>query len=83
MDDIKCEIKKQAECTSKDLISYYEGKKFVSSDFIGSPYSAIVDLNQIQVIDNFVSIGAWYDNEMGYSNRVLDLVQHMIEMDEK
>lgn len=77
------EIKKQAECSTKGLISYYGGTRFVSSDFIGSPYSAIVDFSQIKVIDKFVTIGAWYDNEMGYSNRVLDLVKHMMEVDEK
>lgn len=78
---VKCEIKKQAECSYKDLISCYEGEKFVSSDFLGSQSSAIVDLNQIQVIDKFVTISAWYDNEMGYSSRVLDLIKHMIDVD--
>jgi len=68
----------------KGIIDFYsDNEKFVSSDFIGSPYSAMVDFNQIQVIGKFVTIGAWYDNEMGYSNRVLDLVKHMIMEDEK
>jgi len=77
------EIKKQSICSAKDVIAYYEDEKYVSSDFLGSQFSAIVDLNQIKVIDKFITISAWYDNEIGYSKRVLDLVQHMIQVDEK
>lgn len=67
----------------RDLVTYFEDQKFVSSDFLGSTYSAVVDFNQTQVIDNkFISIGAWYDNEIGYSHRVLDLVEHMMLEDE-
>lgn len=78
---VKDEIKTQVEHTGSNLIAYYDGEKFVSSDFIGAPHSAIVDFSQIQVIDKLVAVGAWYDNEMGYSNRVLDLAKHMMEVD--
>ena len=46
----------------------------VSSDIIGSSYSAIVDLSLTQVIDNMVKIIAWYDNEYGYANRLVEEV---------
>lgn len=49
----------------------------VSSDFIGSPYSSIVDLSMTKVVDgDFVKIIAWYDNEWGYSNRLVEMVVH-------
>jgi glyceraldehyde 3-phosphate dehydrogenase len=46
----------------------------VSSDIIGSPYSAIVDLSLTQVIGNMVKVIAWYDNEYGYANRLVEEV---------
>lgn len=80
---IKCEIRTQAESSANGLISFYENERHVSSDFIGSSHSAIVDFSQIKVVRKFVTIGAWYDNEMGYSHRVLDLVKHMMEVDNR
>lgn len=47
----------------------------VSSDVIGNPYSSIYDSGLTMAYDNFVKIISWYDNEWGYSNRVVDLVQ--------
>lgn len=50
----------------------------VSSDVIGNPYSAIVDLSLTQVVDkNLIKIVAWYDNEWGYSNRLIELIIQM------
>ena len=46
----------------------------VSSDIIGSPYSAIVDFSLTQVIGNMVKVIAWYDNEYGYANRLIEEV---------
>ena len=46
----------------------------VSSDFIGNPYSAVVDLSLTKVVDgDLVKIIAWYDNEWGYSNRLVEM----------
>jgi glyceraldehyde 3-phosphate dehydrogenase len=50
----------------------------VSKDFTGHPASAIVDADSTAVVgDNMVRVIAWYDNEWGYSNRLLDLVRHI------
>jgi len=63
----------------KDVIQVtYE--PIVSSDIIGNPYSAVVDLSMTKVIDkNLVKIFAWYDNEWGYSNRLIDMAIMMSE----
>ena len=45
----------------------------VSSDFLGYPVSCVVDLAQTRVQDNLVKVLAWYDNEWGFSNRMLDV----------
>lgn len=53
----------------------YEKTPLVSSDYIGSPFSCTFDPNYTQVINgNFVKVFGWYDNEWGYSNRLVDLV---------
>ncbi|WOE32591.1 MULTISPECIES: type I glyceraldehyde-3-phosphate dehydrogenase [unclassified Acinetobacter] len=49
----------------------------VSSDFNHSPYSLIVDLNQTMVVGHQAKVFAWYDNEWGYANRLLDLCQSL------
>lgn len=60
--------------------SYYEGiigvteEELVSSDFIGDPRSCVVDLPLLDVVDgNLIKVVAWYDNEWGYSNRLVEL----------
>jgi len=56
----------------------YQNKDIVSSDFISSPLSSIFDEKAgIALTDDFVKLVTWYDNECGYSNRVLDLIKHM------
>ena len=59
---------------------YYEGildvtdEELVSSDFIGDPHSCIVDLPLLDVVGgNLIKVVAWYDNEWGYSNRLVEL----------
>ena len=52
--------------------------KRVSADFIGSPISAIVAGDLTQVVDNnMVKVMAWYDNEWGYSCRLIDMAAHI------
>jgi len=56
----------------------YENTDIVSSDFISDPRSSIFDEKAgIALSDDFVKLVSWYDNECGYSNRVLDLIKHM------
>lgn len=69
---------KQASDRSMKGILSYETVKLVSSDYIGSPYSCIFDANYTKVINgNFVKIFGWYDNEWGYSTRLVDLVEKL------
>jgi glyceraldehyde 3-phosphate dehydrogenase len=73
-----CEaVKANSEGSMKGVLGYTEDM-VVSSDFVSSPLSSIFDANAgIALTDNFVKVVSWYDNECGYSNRVLDLITHM------
>ena len=56
----------------------YQNKDIVSSDFISDTHSSIFDEKAgIALTDDFVKLVSWYDNEAGYSQRVLDLIKHM------
>ena len=55
-----------------------ESEPLVSSDFIQNKHSSIVDLNQTMVIGDLVKIISWYDNEWGYSERLIDLASYMM-----
>ena len=53
----------------------------VSSDFIGNPHSSIVDLEMTRVVDgDLVKVLAWYDNEWGYSNRLVEMAEHVAKL---
>ena len=65
-------FKEASENELKGILGYTE-EPLVSSDFIGDPRSSIVDGLSTMVIDNMVKVVSWYDNEWGYSERVLDL----------
>ncbi|KAJ6318864.1 hypothetical protein OIU76_014256 [Salix suchowensis] len=76
-EDIKSAIKEESETNLKGILGYIEDD-VVSSDFIGDSRSSIFDAKAgIALNDNFVKIVAWYDNEWGYSSRVIDLIAHM------
>lgn len=69
---------KQASQTSMKGILGYEDKVLVSSDYIGSPYSCIFDANYTKVINgNLIKAFGWYDNEWGYSTRLVDIVEKL------
>ncbi|MDR1500585.1 MAG: type I glyceraldehyde-3-phosphate dehydrogenase [Tannerellaceae bacterium] len=76
-DDIKAAMKAASENELKGILGYTEDE-VVSSDFIGDPRTSIFDAKAgIALTDKFVKIVAWYDNEWGYSNKVLELIAHM------
>jgi len=76
-DKIKAVVKAASEGKMKGVLGYTEDA-VVSTDFIGDTHSSIFDAAAgISLTDNFVKLISWYDNEVGYSNRVLDLIQHM------
>ncbi len=71
-------MKAAAEGPMKGILAYTD-EMVVSSDFIGSTYSAIFDKDAgIALNDTFYKIVAWYDNEMGYANRVVDLLTYIM-----
>lgn len=76
-DDVKEAIKAASEGDMKGILGYTEDD-VVSTDFISDPRSSIFDAKAgIALSDNFLKVVSWYDNEAGYSNRVLDLIKHM------
>jgi len=81
-DDIKAAMKKASEEGSlKGYLGYTEDD-VVSTDFVGDNHSSIFDAKAgIQLSPTFVKLVSWYDNEFGYSNRVIDLVKHMQKID--
>jgi len=60
----------------KNILTTIE-EPVVSSDIIGDPHSAIIDLSFTQVAGNLVKVFAWYDNEYGYSNRLVEMVEQL------
>jgi glyceraldehyde 3-phosphate dehydrogenase len=79
VEEINATLKKASETSLKDILGYTE-LPLVSIDFKGNPLSGIVDALSTQVIEkNLIKVYSWYDNEWGYSNRVVDLVKFMGE----
>jgi glyceraldehyde 3-phosphate dehydrogenase len=75
-DEIKSAMKKASEGELKGILGYTEDK-VVSSDFITDPRTSIFDADAgIQLNSNFVKVVAWYDNEWGYSNKILDMIAY-------
>ncbi|KAF1804835.1 glyceraldehyde-3-phosphate dehydrogenase 1 [Mucor lusitanicus] len=80
-DEIKQAIKKASETTMKGVLGY-TSDAVVSSDFVGEVCSSVFDAAAgIQLTPTFVKLIAWYDNEYGYSNRVVDLLVHAAKVD--
>lgn len=77
VDDINAALKAKAEGSLKGILAYNE-EPLVSKDYNGTTVSSTVDaLSTMVVEDNFVKVISWYDNEFGYSNRVVDLVNYI------
>ncbi len=76
-DEVREAIRKAAEGPMRGILQYSE-EPLVSTDIIGNPHSGIFDADSTQVLGkNMVKVLAWYDNEWGYSNRVVDLIERM------
>jgi glyceraldehyde 3-phosphate dehydrogenase len=82
-DEIKAAMKKASENELKGILGYTEDA-VVSSDFIHDSRTSIFDAKAgISLNSNFVKLVSWYDNEWGYSNKVVDLIMHMASVDAK
>ena len=78
--DICAAMKKASEGELKGILGYTE-EDVVSSDFLGCPLTSIFDAKAgIALTDTFVKVVSWYDNEIGYSNKVLNLIAHMAQV---
>ena len=76
-EDIKAVMKKASMTTLKNIVGYTE-EPVVSTDFIGEVCTSVFDASAgIMLNPNFVKLVSWYDNEWGYSCKVLDLIEHM------
>ena len=76
VDELRNAFKTLANDKLKGVLSYTEDP-IVSVDIIGNPNSCIIDGLLITVIGNLVRVVGWYDNEVGYSNRLVDLILKM------
>jgi glyceraldehyde 3-phosphate dehydrogenase len=72
VDEIKAAYKEAADGPLKGILLYTEDE-IVSSDIVTDPHSSIFDAGLVRVIDNTVKLSSWYDNEWGYSNRLVEL----------
>lgn len=80
-EDICNAVKEASEGEMKGILGYTEDA-VVSSDFYSDPRTSIFDAKAgIMLNENFVKLVSWYDNEWGYSNKVLLLIKHMVEVD--
>ena len=83
MDEINAALKEASETYMKGILGYTD-EAVVSSDFYSDPRTSIYDATAgIGLNSNFFKLVSWYDNEWGYSNKVLNLIQHMVEVDNK
>jgi glyceraldehyde 3-phosphate dehydrogenase len=78
VEEVNALFKEKADSGDMTGILSYTEDPIVSSDIVESPYSSIFDAGMTMVIGNLVKVGAWYDNEWGYSNRVVDLAQKVL-----
>ena len=82
-EEICASMKAASEGELKGVLGYTD-EAVVSSDFLGDTRTSIFDADAgIALTDTFVKVVSWYDNEIGYSNKVLELVKHMYSVDHK
>lgn len=76
VEDVQKAFKEASQGKLKGILEYVD-EPLVSSDFKGNPHSAIYDALETYVRGNLVKVLAWYDNEYGYANRVVDLIHYI------
>ncbi|HEY1435412.1 MAG TPA: type I glyceraldehyde-3-phosphate dehydrogenase [Thermoanaerobaculia bacterium] len=76
VEEVNAAVRAAAEGPLARIVEYSE-VPLVSSDIIGNPHSSIFDALSTQASDGYLKVLAWYDNEWGYSNRVVDLVERL------
>ncbi|MFT5279408.1 MAG: glyceraldehyde 3-phosphate dehydrogenase, partial [Bacteroidia bacterium] len=76
VDEVNALFKEQAAGPLKGILEYTEDP-IVSCDIIGNPHSCVFDAGLTSVIGKMVKVVGWYDNEVGYSNRLADLVERL------
>ena len=82
-DEIVAAVKEAADGELKGVLAYTD-EMVVSSDFIHDPHTSIFDINAgIALTEDFVKLVSWYDNEWGYSNKVVDLIAYAYDVDNK
>ena len=76
VDEVNAALKTAADGPMKGIMEYTEDP-IVSVDIVGNPHSNILDAGMTSAMGNMVKLFGWYDNEMGYSSRVADLVERI------
>jgi glyceraldehyde 3-phosphate dehydrogenase len=79
VEEINAAYKKAADGPLKGILMYTD-EPLVSSDIVTDPHSSIYDSGLTKVIGNTVKLASWYDNEWGYSNRLVDLTEYVAEL---
>lgn len=78
VDEVKAAYKEAAEGELKGILKYTEDE-IVSSDIVSDPHSSIFDAGLLRILGDQVKLSSWYDNEWGYSNRLVDLTEYVAE----
>ena len=78
VDEVKAAYKAAADGPLKGILKYTEDE-IVSSDIVSDPYSCIFDAGLLRVLGDQVKLSGWYDNEWGYSNRLVDLTEYVAD----
>ncbi|QFQ02389.1 Glyceraldehyde-3-phosphate dehydrogenase [Corynebacterium urogenitale] len=79
VEEVNAALKKAAEGPLKGVLKYSDDEPLVSTDIVTDPHSSIFDSGLTKVIDNQVKVVSWYDNEWGYSCRLVDLTTYVGE----
>jgi len=77
VEEVNAALKAAAEGPLKGILRYCD-EPLVSCDFNGDPHSSIVDAPSTYAVDNMVKVLSWYDNEWGYSSRLVDLINYIM-----